>query len=37
MTVASALESNDDLKTVEGQHICPERVLAELLARSKGE
>jgi hypothetical protein len=37
MTVASALESNDDLKMVEGQHICPERVLAELLARSKGE
>jgi hypothetical protein len=37
MTVASALELNDDLKKVEGQHICPERALAELLARSKGE
>jgi hypothetical protein len=36
MTVASALESDDDLKTVEGQHICPERVLAELLQQSKG-
>jgi hypothetical protein len=33
MTVASAVESDRELETVERRHICPERALAELLAR----
>jgi hypothetical protein len=31
MTVASAVETNEDLEHVEAHHICPERALAELL------
>lgn len=33
MTVGSAIESQEELDTVEKQHICPERALADLLAR----
>lgn len=32
MTVASAVESTDELERIEGRHLCPERVLANLLA-----
>jgi len=31
MTVASAVESNDDLEKVEAAHLCPEHVLSELV------
>ena len=34
MTVASAVESSEELKLVEERHMCPERVLSELLAQS---
>jgi hypothetical protein len=33
MTVASAVESLEELNRVEAQHICPERALADLFAR----
>ncbi len=33
MTIASALESVGSLEQVEVAHICPERALAEMLAR----
>jgi hypothetical protein len=33
MTVASAIESTELMESVETSHICPERALAELLAR----
>jgi hypothetical protein len=32
MTVASAVENEVDLDQLEGQHVCPERALADLLA-----
>jgi len=32
LTVATAVESEEDLKIVEAHHICPERALAELVA-----
>jgi hypothetical protein len=35
MTVASAVERLEELRTVEGRHLCPERALADLLAREK--
>ena len=36
MTVASAVETNEDLEQVEAHHICPERALAaELLSHEK--
>ena len=34
MTVASAVEDEVDLSRLEGQHVCPERALANLLANS---
>jgi hypothetical protein len=34
MTVASAVESEDDLVRLEEHHVCPERALADLLAHS---
>lgn len=34
MTVASAVETPEDLDRVETHHLCPERVLSDLLARS---
>jgi hypothetical protein len=33
MTVASAVESAEDLKCCEMHHMCPERALSELLAQ----
>jgi hypothetical protein len=33
MTVASAVETEENLDRIEAHHICPERALAELLAR----
>jgi hypothetical protein len=35
MTVASCVESEAELDRVEAHHICPEKVLAELLAQEK--
>jgi hypothetical protein len=32
MTVASAVEDEVDLNRLEGQHVCPERALANLVA-----
>ncbi len=31
MTVASAIESDEELEKVEKHHLCPERVLSEIL------
>jgi hypothetical protein len=31
--VASSVESNQELDTLEVRHVCPERALAELAAR----
>jgi hypothetical protein len=33
MTVASAVETSEELDRIELRHICPERALAELLAQ----
>ncbi len=35
ITVAFSVESEEALDVVEGHHICPEKVLAELLVREK--
>lgn len=32
LTVATAIESEEDLVRVEAHHLCPERALAELVA-----
>ena len=32
MTVASAIESEEQLAVLEAHHICPERALADLMA-----
>ena len=34
MTVASAVGSTEELEEVETHHICPEKALSDLLARS---
>ena len=34
MTVASAVENENDLARLEEHHVCPERALADLLAHS---
>jgi hypothetical protein len=36
MTVASAVESAKELDDVEAHHACPEKALADLVARSSG-
>ncbi len=36
MTVASCVETEQELARVEAHHLCPEKALAELLAREKG-
>lgn len=36
MTVASAVETAEELEGVEARHLCPERVLADLFARQTG-
>jgi hypothetical protein len=33
MTVASAVESGEELELLEGRHFCPERVLSDLLVQ----
>jgi hypothetical protein len=33
MTIASAVESREELERLEAHHICPEKALADLLAR----
>jgi hypothetical protein len=33
MTVASAVETSEELDGMETRHFCPERVLADMLAR----
>lgn len=35
MTVASCLETEQELERVEVHHICPEKALAQLLAQEK--
>ena len=35
MTVASSVETPQELERVEAQHICPEKALADLLAREQ--
>ncbi|MGA9668516.1 MAG: hypothetical protein WBQ94_04865 [Terracidiphilus sp.] len=35
MTVASAIETEEELTSLEHRHVCPEMVLANLLAREK--
>lgn len=35
MTVASAVETPEELETLEKRHICPEKALAHLLAEEK--
>jgi hypothetical protein len=35
MTVAFAVETDQELARVESRHICPERALAELLEQEK--
>ncbi|MGA2673416.1 MAG: hypothetical protein ABSE99_09310 [Terracidiphilus sp.] len=35
MTVASAVETEAELRLVEVRHICPEKALADLLAKEK--
>ncbi len=33
LTVATSVETEEDLQRLEVQHICPERALSELLAK----
>ena len=33
MTVASAIETEDELERLESRHMCPERALAQLLTK----
>lgn len=35
MTIASAVESAVELDQVEGRHICPEKVLSQMLTRER--
>lgn len=35
MTVATCVETDDELQTLESRHICPEMVLADLLHRER--
>lgn len=35
MTIASSVESPQELDRLESRHICPERALSELLEREK--
>jgi hypothetical protein len=35
MTIAFAVETDADLDRMEARHICPERVLSELLKQAK--
>ncbi len=33
MTVASSIETEDDVERLESRHMCPERALAQLLTK----
>jgi hypothetical protein len=33
MTIASAVETDEEMDQLEARHICPERALAELVSR----
>jgi hypothetical protein len=33
LTVATSVETEDDIEQLEQQHMCPEKALAQLLAR----
>ncbi len=35
ITIASAVETADELDAVEVRHVCPEKVLAQLLSRER--
>jgi hypothetical protein len=35
MTIASAVETDEELARLEARHICPERALSELLEQAK--
>jgi hypothetical protein len=35
MTISSAVETEEELRSLESRHICPEMVLADLLEREK--
>lgn len=37
MTIASAVQSDEELHLLEERHVCPERVLADMLAQSTPE
>jgi hypothetical protein len=37
MTIASAVETDEELDRVEARHICPEKVLSELLKQAKAD
>jgi hypothetical protein len=33
MTIASSVETTDELEAIEVRHLCPEKLLAQLVAR----
>jgi hypothetical protein len=35
LTVASCVESDEQLERIEARHLCPERALAQLLAQQR--
>lgn len=35
MTIASAVESAEELDLFEGRHICPEKALSQMVARER--
>jgi hypothetical protein len=35
MTIATCIETDEELESLESRHICPEMVLADLLDREK--
>jgi hypothetical protein len=37
LTVASAIESEQELDQVEDQHVCPEKALAQMFALQKSQ
>ena len=37
LTIASAVESEQELDQIEAHHFCPEKVLSQLLAQQKAQ
>jgi hypothetical protein len=37
LTIASGIETEDELDRLEGRHLCPEKLLAQLLAQKQAE